>query len=297
MEGEVNLKRDVLTIPEVLARVKPREINVPDKTVFMGSGSSFHVALYAKYIYLSRGVWCDARDTGSYGIGPVKSAVVISVSGGKDAVKMAKWAKEKGAYVSLITCNKNALASEVADDVHFVTEREGGFVNTRTIVAMMYYIAGAAGVKGLDTLPQVIEERFKAESTFISTLAGKTPGRPVWFVGGGYTYVAALQAALKLREVTGVLTCPVSFEEFFHGRVFHRDNSLFVLINRHGGVEKFLSEAGLEYYALECRLNGPLSTIEALSLLYLLVEEVRVKLGVKSMPLLNLAKKYAGWRV
>ena len=295
--GEVNLRSDVLAIPDVLAQVKPRKIEVVDGTVFMGSGSSFHVAMYAKYIHLSRGVWCDARDTGDYSAGPVKNAVVISVSGGKDAVKMARWAKERGAYVSLVTCNENALASEVADDVHFVTERESGFVNTRTIVAMMYYIAGAAGVKGVSDLPGVIRGRLEGESSFISSLASRIPGRPVWFVGGGYTYVAALQAALKLREVTGVLTYPVSFGEFCHGRVFHRDNSLFILINEHKGVSGFLKEAGFEHHILRSQLKGPLSTIEALSLLYLLVEEVREKLGVRLMPLLSLAKRYAGWRV
>ncbi|HPM08398.1 MAG TPA: hypothetical protein PKX30_01075 [Candidatus Pacearchaeota archaeon] len=135
----------VLKTLDTLSEWKYPEIDIPksDYNVFMGSGSGACIAeLFTKKF---GGIFLKAHDYKDFlqrGIEKSwKSINIVSASGGKDAVNMAKLCKDMGYDVNLITCNPNPPCKELVKKIFlFPSFSDPPTYNVSTYFSMVHWL-------------------------------------------------------------------------------------------------------------------------------------------------------------
>ncbi len=203
----------------------------------LACGTSYHAALTAKYIFEELAkipVRADlASEFNYYAHVPIRSkAIVITQSGETaDALKAMKRLKEEGCPVIAVTNVVGSTASRLADQV--VYTRAGPEISvaaTKSYIAQliaMYWLAlpySRIDISRLDSLimelrqlPVKVQQVLDSESAISDCARMLSRFNNVFFIGRGVNYPAALEGALKLKEISYIHAEGYAAGELKHG--------------------------------------------------------------------------------
>ncbi len=201
--------------------------------VLVARGTSDHAAIYARYLLEARcGLIASLAAPSLYTAyrAPVdlSRALVIGVSQSGETPEISSslaYAKERGALTAGLT---NGVGSELARmaDHALVTAagEERSVAATKTFTAQLAAVAalaealGADGLEQLDAVPAAIEQALAGgEAAAHAAAADLVEAPAAACVARGFAYTVALEAALKLKETTGLWAEGFSSADLRHG--------------------------------------------------------------------------------
>lgn len=197
-------------------------------------GSSDNASIYGKYLLEGRAEMPTALAAPSlytlYGTPPrLRDALVIGVSqsgAAADVIAVLEEGRRQGAVTLAIT---NTAASPITRAAEHVLLLDAGperaLAATKTVTAQCTaYAALAAGIAGdaalrqaLYALPDDVRRVFAEEQAIAKAAAAFLDDKRVVVIGRGYTYGAAMEIALKLKETCFVGAEAYSAADFLHG--------------------------------------------------------------------------------
>ena len=194
-------------------------------------GSSDNAATYGKYLFegLARIVTASAAPSliTRYGTPPryAGGAVIgISQSGAApDVSAVIAAARSDGALTIAITNRASSALGRAAEHVFELrcgAERAVAATKTYTNSCVaLAMLAGAAAGRPLDfaELPDALREAVESEPDGARIARKIGSARALVVLGRGYGYAAALEAALKIKELARVWAEPYSSADFAHG--------------------------------------------------------------------------------
>ena len=216
-------------------------------------GSSDNAATYGKYLFegLARIVTASAAPSlvTKYGTPPRYSdgAVIgISQSGAApDVSAVIAAARRDGALTIAITNRASSALGRAAEHVFELRcgpERAIAATKTYTNSCVaLAMLAGAAAGRPLDlaALPDAVREAVDSEPDAARIARRIGSARALVVLGRGYVYAAALEAALKIKELARVWAEPYSSADFAHGprALLERGTPVLILAAR-GATER-----------------------------------------------------------
>ena len=194
-------------------------------------GSSDNAATYGKYLFegLARIVTASAAPSlvTRYGTPPryAGGAVIgISQSGAApDVTAVIAAARRDGALTIAVTNRASSALGRAAEHIFELRcgpERAIAATKTYTTsCAALAMLAGAAAGRPLDLapLPLAVREAVDSEPDAARIARKIGSARALVVIGRGYVYAAALEAALKIKELARVWAEPYSSADFAHG--------------------------------------------------------------------------------
>ena len=235
-------------------------------------GSSDNAATHGKYLFegLARIVTASAAPSlvTKYGTPPRYSegAVIgISQSGAApDVSAVIAAARRDGALTIAITNRASSALGRAAEHVFELRcgpERAIAATKTYTNSCVaLAMLAGAAAARPLDlaALPGAVLEAVDSEPDAARIARRIGSARALVVLGRGYVYAAALEAALKIKELARVWAEPYSSADFAHGprALLERGTPVLILAAR-GATERethalagALRRSGARVYAI-----------------------------------------------
>lgn len=239
-----------------------------ERIIITGCGTAYNAGLVAKPFFEKNGVYCSVEIASELRYFPPevnKKTLVIAVSQSgetADTVEAVSILKDRGANVIAVTnCGYSAI-TRVAHAVVPVCARA-----EICVAATKSYIGQIAALYILSRLPDGCEkarEDLEAVAKLISTIldseqnarsiAGQcASSRAVFFLGRGSDYSAAVEASLKLKEVSYVFSDAYPAGELKHGTLALIDEktlSIFIICEQTiaekcvNAVEQVLSRKG-----------------------------------------------------
>jgi glucosamine--fructose-6-phosphate aminotransferase (isomerizing) len=239
-----------------------------DRVVLVARGTSDHVALYARYLLearcaLSASLAAPSLYTTYRPPVDLSRALVLGISQSgqtPEIVAALAFAAERGALTAALT---NEAASPLADAAaHALVTAAGeerSVAATKTFTTALAAVAELARALGardlaapLQALPASLEAAVALPDDLVAAAAGALLGAEAAVcIARGYAYATALEAALKLKEVTGLWAEGFSAADLRHGPraaalglpavVFHSGGPLAADVE---GLERELAAAG-----------------------------------------------------
>jgi glucosamine--fructose-6-phosphate aminotransferase (isomerizing) len=216
-------------------------------------GSSDNAATYGKYLFegLARIVTASAAPSlvTRYGTPPryAGGAVIgISQSGAApDVSAVVAAARRDGALTIAITNRASSALGRAAEHVFELRcGPERAIAATKTYTAScvaLAMLAGAAAGRPLDfaELPDALREAVESEPVAARIARKIGSARALVVLGRGYGYAAALEAALKIKELARVWAEPYSSADFAHGpRALLERGTPVLLLAARGATER-----------------------------------------------------------
>jgi len=225
------LDRETQRVRTIVAQLPPFEY-----AQIAARGTSDHAAIYATYIWAALTGHSVALATPSlhtlYHRPPrVSNALVVGISQSgqsPDIVAVVEEGRRQGRPTLAITNDGNSPLAAAAD--HVIELHAGP---ERSVAATKTYTAQLAVIALLAAAWSGESERFaelaQLPQALAATLAGATALEPVAeryrtaehivVIGRGYNYATALELALKLKELTYIMTNAYSGADFRHGPI------------------------------------------------------------------------------
>ncbi|HZS76021.1 MAG TPA: SIS domain-containing protein [Ktedonobacteraceae bacterium] len=258
------LEQEILSQPEVIARVIDREANhieqmvrqLPafDYALIAARGSSDHAATYAKYAWSSLAGYPVALAAPSlltmYKAAPrLNGALVVGISQSgqsPDIIAVLEEGKRQGRPTLAITNDGTSPLAKMADyvvELHAGPERS--VAATKTYTAQLAIMAlFAAALSGKDEHKKAILELPDAVKSTLQLVSELGPRVERYrymdrcvIVGRGYNYATSFELGLKLKELTYVITTAYSSADFRHGPIATIEPGLpVILIMPRGGT-------------------------------------------------------------
>lgn len=221
------------------------ELTKIKRVIFVGCGSAYHVALSAKYITESITGICASAEIASewrYGDSPLSKdclAVFISQSGETaDTLAALRKAKQSGAVTVGVV---NVLSSSVATESDFVLYTQAGpeiavattKAYTAQLLTVFLLVLETGRVKGVLSEEKYSDlvARTRQEEKEISELLERVPAEAerlagmfftsqhIYFLGRNTDYAAAMEGALKLKEISYIPCEAYAAGELKHGTI------------------------------------------------------------------------------
>jgi len=206
--------------------------NPPRMIITCARGSSDHAAMYAKYVFETQlGVVTASASPSVTSIYHADQHldgslyVAVSQSGkSPDLVRNAEAAKRAGAYVVALVNVVDSPLAEVADVViplHAGPEKSVAATKSYlgALFAILHIAARWSGKKdiadALTALPAQLRANWDAD--WSSLTDGLVTAHNLFVVGRGFGFAAALEAALKFKETSGIHAEAFSAAEVKHG--------------------------------------------------------------------------------
>ena len=213
------------------AAVRERGI---DRVVLVARGTSDHVALYARYLLearcaLSASLAAPSLYTTYRPRIDLSRALVLGVSQSgqtPEIVAALEFAAERGALTAALT---NEAASPLAQAVSHALVTAAGeersvaatktFTTALAVIAELARALGAADLAApLQALPGALETAVALPDALVEAAARRLlEAEAAVCIARGYAYATALEAALKLKEVTGLWAEGFSAADLRHG--------------------------------------------------------------------------------
>ena len=266
MRGRINVEADRVTLSALIDY--RRQLLDAKRIVIVACGTSWHAGLIGKQLIESFcRIPCEVEYASEFRYrNPVvsKDDVVIAISqSGETADTLAaiQLAKEKGAFIYGI-CNAIGSSIPRATDTgtYIHVGPEIGVASTKaftgqvTVLTMFALALGEAKgtinrdeylkvVKGLNNIPQTIEEVLKTNEKVRDLARTFTYAHNFLYLGRGYSYPVALEGALKLKEISYIHAEGYPAAEMKHGPIALIDSDMpVVVIATHNAMyEKVLS--------------------------------------------------------
>jgi glucosamine--fructose-6-phosphate aminotransferase (isomerizing) len=242
----------------------PREMVEISRVVLMGCGTSLHAAMTGEYYFEDLAdLPADVEQAAEFRYrNPIiharDLAIAISQSGETaDTLAAVREAKQKGALVAGI-CNVvgSTIARETGLGVYLHAGPEIGVASTKaftsqlTVMLMMALkfgrcrrLARQVGMdlcQEIESIPDMVEQVL-AQNERISQIAEKyAKAEDFFFIGRGYLYPAALEGALKLKEISYIHAEGYHAAELKHGPIalLQEDVPVMALVCDIPGKEK-----------------------------------------------------------
>lgn len=243
--GEIVL--DSVTLTE-------REIRNIKKIFIVACGSAYHVGVLGKYVIeklVGVSVEVDIASEFRYRdpIADESTLVIIISQSGETADTLAalRLAKEKGARVlSVVNVVGSSIASESDDVLYTWAGPEIAVATTKaysTQVCMMYllaiYMAQKLGkidsdetrklLSELMAIPDKMEEMLKSTAKLERLSRLFAPLEHAYFIGRNIDYAVALEASLKLKEISYIHSEAYAAGELKHGTISLIENGTLVV--------------------------------------------------------------------
>lgn len=229
----------------------------PFKKIYMvGSGTSLHAALAAKYVFTS---WLDIEvqtftpfdflyyfphdrlDKETLVLGISQTARSIGT------IHCVELAKRQGAKTIFVTAEPENPGSSSADVVlnsctgqELVGAKTKGF--TSTMAMLFFYAANLAGKKlNLDQAPSWMDETFNQTRGKIENIAKEySEAASVTIIGGGMLSAVAKEGGLKMLEGVRIPVEVYDVEEYMHGpyHCLEKESHLIFLVNGGPGTDR-----------------------------------------------------------
>jgi glucosamine--fructose-6-phosphate aminotransferase (isomerizing) len=192
------------------ARLEGRRI------VAVGTGTSWHAANHAVWLFREAGVDCralQAIDAAQYGI-PVEAGDAIVVFSHRNTKRFSSEVLERSrASAEIPVVVIGGVGSPGVDLETVEPERSAAFTASHLgALVRCAQLANALGASlPLDALPEAVEAVLGRELGIVA------PGRLLELIGAGPNQWTAAEGALKVRETARIATEGLSVEQFFHG--------------------------------------------------------------------------------
>lgn len=271
------LKQSPATIKNTVTAFKEAEADIQKiiggvkRVIFIGCGTAYHAGLLGKaYVESFARMPAEAETAGEFRYkNPIadKNTAVIAVSQSgetADTLEGARLAKSLGAKVIAVTNAPHSQLTRLADAVVPVCAGAEICVAatksyTGQIIAL--YLLAKAIAGGLcdkvyadtEALPGLCEKAVSGENIYpLAGLCSFSGG--VYFMGRGVDYAVALEASLKLKEVSYIPSEGYPAGELKHGTLAMIDNktvSVFIATDENladkyqSSIEQVLSRGGL----------------------------------------------------
>jgi glucosamine--fructose-6-phosphate aminotransferase (isomerizing) len=218
---------------DALSRIAQRlRASPPAVIVTCARGSSDHAATYGKYLFetlLGIPTASAALSVASVYAAPVAHGEIlclaISQSGrSPDLLAAVEAQRAAGAFVvALVNDETSPLAAMADETLPLKAGAERSVAATKSYIASLAGLAALAGhwagdealLAALGDLPLQLPAAFAADWT--PALAGLTQATNLFLLGRGYSYGIAQEAALKLKETSGLHAESFSAAEVRHG--------------------------------------------------------------------------------
>ncbi len=296
------LERDIQSEPEVLDSlvkeiwrhsedVVPKITNIKN-VVLCGCGDSFFSAIAGGHMFrYFSGVPSfaeEAYEFAKYGLLQEKTLfIAISASGRtRTTIEAAGRAKQSGALVLAITCNKECPLAEVSDSHIHLNIRDSTPIPILTSMGILTMLGALSILLGFarNVLTADKYEAYRRDLMMIGdstkraittqdkiggvadTLEGK---RNIYLVGGGPNYASALFGMAKLRELNVSHSIAFELEEFLHyGNIPLNHGGVVILIACGESVERaqdavwLLKKMGVEVFLIGNKNIGNVHQLE-----------------------------------
>ena len=215
------------------------------RIIFIACGSAYHAGMVGKNVVESLCCIKSSAEIASefrYSNAIVDSstlAVFISQSGETaDTLAALRVAKEKGAKtLSIVNVKGSVIAKEAESVIHTLAGREVSVATTKAysaqlavIYALAIYIAEKRGVissgkasdykKELLCLPKKIDETVRKTEESAKKMAKLLYNQQdIYFIGRQNSYAAALEASLKMKEISYIHSEAYASGELKHGTI------------------------------------------------------------------------------
>jgi glucosamine--fructose-6-phosphate aminotransferase (isomerizing) len=221
----------------------PAELRSIQRIVIAASGTSWHAALVGEYLIEGLAhvpVEVDFAHEFCYRMAPIRRdtlVLVISQSGETaDTLMALREAKRRGhKALAIVNVVGSTIARESDGGIYMHAGPEIGVASTKAFIATLTILtllavhlgrmrmlsAGRAQevFRGLEALPAQIEGLL-AQSDAIREIALKyASAEDFFFLGRGYSFPAALEGALKLKEISYIHAEGYSAAEMKHGPI------------------------------------------------------------------------------
>jgi len=218
---------------KLAARLRRRAI---DSVVIAARGTSDHAAIYAQYVLGTRHRMPVALAAPSvlslYGTAPrFRRTLVVGISqsgASPDVVGIVEAGRAQGVPTIAITNDPGSALAAAADEVvDLGAGPERAVAATKTYTAELAAVAllssallgQRADAAAMARLPTAMARALGAESDAEGAAAAQRSITHGVVLGRGYEYATAREWALKLQELTQVLTAPYSAADFQHGPI------------------------------------------------------------------------------
>ncbi|HIK01575.1 TPA: glutamine--fructose-6-phosphate transaminase (isomerizing) [archaeon] len=202
------------------------EIKKYKRIMFTACGTSYHAALYGKYLFNSIGIRTEAvigSEFASVKIGKDDLVIAISQSGETaDTLSAVEKAKMEGAKIlSISNVLGSSLEREADFSIHTLAGPEIAVIATKTFSAQMLslyllykMIKGEKPETGLEKMQRKVLEL----EPDIRKIAEKIQEKEnAYFIGRGLGYPLAMEGALKLKEISYMHAEGMPAGELKHG--------------------------------------------------------------------------------
>jgi glucosamine--fructose-6-phosphate aminotransferase (isomerizing) len=207
-----------------------------DKIYVIGSGSSynaglaFHYALaqHARRISIPIVSGDYPHYSGIVSRGDV--AIAISQSGyTSDTLEAVKRARGAGAYIVGVTNNPESPLARISDDIiHIMAGKEEAVTATKTFTAQLYSLlmvssevsklGGGEGIEDLGALPKILLSSISNLEPISRRIASEIYRyQSIFILGMGIGHAVSREAALKLKEASGIYSEAIHTSEARHG--------------------------------------------------------------------------------
>jgi glucosamine--fructose-6-phosphate aminotransferase (isomerizing) len=216
----------------------------------VGSGSSYNAGLMFHYALSFHArvpsIVVSSGEYSYYGgiISRGDSVIAISQSGyTRDTLYAAERARDSGARVIAVTNNPDSPLARISGDViELMAGREEAITATKTFTAQLYVllilaseisrISGGGAIEGLDQMPRVLLASISTLEPIARRISADIYRYNSSFtIGEGFGYAVAREAALKLKEASGVHAEAIQISEARHGPKTIIGRSLSVYCN------------------------------------------------------------------
>ena len=253
-----------------------RDAALIQRVLVVGCGTSMHAGMVGEYAFEElAGIPAEVEQAAEFRyrnpiINPSDLVLAISQSGETaDTLAAVREAKNKGAIVAGI-CNVvgSTIARETGRGVYLHAGPEIGVASTKAFTSQVVVLLmmalkvartrrmpvfeGEALVKGLASIPAIIEEVLKQDQAIKRVAENMYKQQHAFFIGLGYLYPVALEGALKLKEISYVHAEGYHAAELKHGPIalLEEGTPVIALLNNVPGKDKTLSNAE------ECKARG-----------------------------------------
>ena len=219
------------------------ELRSIDRVVIAASGTSWHAALVGEYLieeFAHLPVEVEFAHEFCYRNAPLEKntvLLVISQSGETaDTLAALREARRRGhRALAIVNVVGSTIARESDGGIYMHAGPEIGvastkaFISTLTILSLLGVHLGrmrmlSAGraeeiLKALETVPKQIESLLKQNETIKKLALKYSKAEDFFFLSRGYTFPAALEGALKLKEISYIHAEGYSAAEMKHGPI------------------------------------------------------------------------------
>ena len=253
LRGRLELQSRKITISSIEQHLD--KFRAAHKITIIACGTSWHAALVAEYLFEDAAripVEVEYASEFRYRnpvIGKGDIVIAISQSGETaDTLAAMKLAKERGAFVFGIC---NVVGSSVARESHAGAYTHAGpeigvastkaFTTQLTLITLiglrLGQILGTISNKDFDlvasdlqALPSLIEKVLKCNTQIKSIAAQYKDATNALYLGRGYNFPAALEGALKLKEISYIHAEGYPAAEMKHGPIALIDKNMPVVV-------------------------------------------------------------------